>query len=155
MNGQLNQAMQNEMQGTQQADQGAQNIYNVFVKTAYLIAKKTQDGIANRLKQGDKVNALAQVSVMVVEQAMQELARLGVQVPDDVIREGGKEVMELIHTDNGLDFTEEQAEKAMAVAIDLYLSNRERDGSLDTSGMADMAQQIQQGTLPPAGQEAA
>lgn len=146
--GLLSQAIQDETSGVQKMDQGQQDVYNVFVKAAYLIAKKTEAGIADRLKMGDPLDALAQVTVSIIEEAEQKLSEMGVMIDDTIIREGGLELMYLIYSDHGMEFTEEEAKMAYAKGVDLYLNHREEAGTLDTAGMAEMAGMIKNGTLP-------
>lgn len=147
------QGVQQEMNGVKQADSGQQGIYNVFVKMGAVIAGNAKDSISKRLNTGDKTTAMAQATVMVIEQAIEQLGQMGVEVPDEIILEGGKEIMGAIYTMAGIEMSPEERQITAEKAVDTYLSHQEQTGTIDNDAINEIAQMIQRGELPAAGGE--
>lgn len=134
---------------TRPPEPGEQNIYNVFVKAAAVNAGKIMESIKKRIGIGDKTDSLAQITVMIVERTHDQLAKMGVQVSDDVLREGGAEIMQFIHDKSGMKMNPQEQELAMRKGADLYLSNREKDGTLDMTGIDQLAAMLKGGEAGP------
>lgn len=144
----VQQAVAQEMQGVQQADPGQQEIYNVFVKTCALLVAQMSDQLNQRMQAGNPVDSLAQIAVMIIERALDQLAKIGVQIPEDIIYQGGLEVLGAIHEELGLSMSDDEKRSVAEKATDLFLHNQETAGTLDTEGLAKVAEALKRGELP-------
>lgn len=147
-NGLLEQAVAQETAGVPQAEPGQQEIYNVFVKTCALLVTKLSDQIKKRMDTGNPVESLAQIAVMVIERGLDQLAKIGVQVPEDIIYKGGLEVLGAIHNELGLSLSDDEKMMVAERATDIFLHNQETAGTLDTQGLGQVAEALKRGELP-------
>ena len=144
----VQQSIAREMQGVQQADPGQQEMYNVFVKTCALIVSQMSDQMKQRMEAGNPVESLAQIAVMIIERALDQLAKIGVQIPEDIIYQGGLEVLGAIHEELGLSMSDDEKLMVAERATDIFLHNQETAGTLDTEGLGQVAEMLKRGELP-------
>lgn len=147
-NGLLQQAVAQETQGVPQAEAGQQEIYNVFVKTCALLVTQLSDQLKERMQTGNPIESLAQIAVMIIERGLDQLSKIGVQVPEDIIYQGGLEVLGAIHQELGLNLSDEEKKQVAERATDIFLHNQETAGTLDTEGLGQVAEMLKRGELP-------
>lgn len=135
-----------DQQTNTQVSPEKQAIYNrVAPKALGMIhSPKTRDQIVKRLGVGDPVQAVAQVTIMILTQVTTSAKEAKYNIHDDVLAIVGHEVINnLIEVSEAAGihkFTDEEKEAAMYAATDLYLQNKEKSGELDLTGFEEMTE---------------
>jgi hypothetical protein len=118
-----------------------QDIYSEFVDKCYLVLyspkafKQTIDSL--NATDDPKMN-LANIVVVAVKHVSDSARKAGKQIPVDVLMHGGKEVMEDmadLSAKVGLhEFTPDELEGAVYIAMDLFREMQKADGTFDEEG---------------------
>ncbi len=152
---------------TQQPLQGEPNVspeeqaaYEQFVNKGYelIYGDDRQEAIKQQLAQAaqkDPVMGLAGVASAIVRRLKDSAEKAGKPVSPDVLLHGGTEILEDLADlakQNGIhDFTDDELEKALLLAMDMFQAGELQAGKLDPApfqqDMIELEQQSKDGTL--------
>ena len=127
-----------------------QNAYNNFVSNGLKVVfnEKTGKALVDRIRRTeDPIQGLAATTVLVVDGLAKKAEQAtGQPVADEVLFHGGAEIMsniaELAQAAGVHDYTPEDQEKAMYMALDMYGTQAMQDGTLDKGGIAKSYEQM-------------
>lgn len=126
-----------------------QELYNQFVSNAakLIYSPEIRKSIEENLSgNGNPIEGFARTLVLVVSRAEQSALENDIKIPGDVMYAGADEIMDLLIEYAGeagiATLTDEQAEQAWYLALDMYREKKEAAGELDPEAMAQDMQEI-------------
>lgn len=121
-----------------------QAMYEDFVINGMelLHGKGTRKQIVEQMKAEGGVNGVARTLVMVINNLEEGIERQGVDFPQDLVIQAGKELMgqalQIAESADVIDeVTPEIAEEVLVQAVDLYMGKAKQRGQLNTDWMED------------------
>lgn len=104
---------------------------------------ETRDSVLARLSQGDPVGAVGAVTAQIINTIHVDAMKNGIQIDGDVLAVVGDEVVrnlaEVSSAAGIKKFDEDDKQAAMYVAADLVMAQQEKDGTLDLTGVEEIA----------------
>ncbi len=140
-----------DYQGEPNVTPEEQEVYDMVVGNALQIIyePKTTDNIIKRIAEsGNPVEGLANVVFMVVSTLEKSAQQANQQIPEDVMFHAGVEILEeladLVTREGAHEFTDEEIEAAMFMALDLYGQEKDQSGQIDKEAAKGELTQLEQ-----------